>query len=125
MPDLVDLIKTYTELFGPSGDEDLIIRTFKNDMVELGLGPCVDKLGNVIVRVKEPDEGYPHVMVSAHLDEIGFVIRKIEQDGFLRVHRVGGVHHLPHLNRFHRRARRRQGEAPQQTRRTASGNHCR
>lgn len=85
-------IARYTQLFGPSGEEDLVIREFTNDIASLGVDAQVDRLGNVIVPLKQAAQGYPLVMVSAHLDEIGFVVRKIESDGFLRVHRVGGVH---------------------------------
>ena len=88
---LIDDIVTYSELFGPSGEEDRVIRLFTSDLETLGIETTVDALGNVIAPLTRAVEGYPTVMISAHLDEIGFVIRKIEDTGFLRVHRVGGV----------------------------------
>lgn len=51
----------------------------------------VDRIGNVIVRLPASQENAPTLLLMAHMDELGFVIRKIEPDGFLRVHRVGGV----------------------------------
>lgn len=33
----------------------------------------------------------PRVMVFAHLDQLGFVVRRIEPDGFLRLERLGGI----------------------------------
>ena len=88
---LIDDITTYSELFGPSGEEDRVIRRFTSDLETLGVDTTVDALGNVIAPLNRAAEGYPTLMLSAHLDEIGFVVRKIEDDGFVRVHRVGGV----------------------------------
>ena len=48
----------------------------------------IDKLNNVIARIK--GEG-PKVMFCAHLDEIGLMVVKIEEDGALRLGNVGGV----------------------------------
>ncbi|MBE3598648.1 MAG: M42 family peptidase [Limnochordaceae bacterium] len=58
---------------------------------KLGLEPHVDVMGNVAVRVREAKPGSPRVLVFAHMDEVGFVVRKIEPDGFLRLHRLGGI----------------------------------
>jgi putative aminopeptidase len=84
-------IETFSQLVGPSGAEDAVISEFVSRMEALGYEPTVDPLGNVITPVSEPDPGWPKIMVSAHVDEIGFVVRKVEPDGWLRVHRVGGI----------------------------------
>jgi putative aminopeptidase FrvX len=86
-----DLLK-YSRLWGPSGEEDLVIDAVVAELASLGLDPTVDPLGNVTAVLHAPEPGYPTAMISAHLDEVGFVVRKVEQDGFLRVHRVGGTH---------------------------------
>ncbi len=88
---LRDDVKRYTQLFGPSGEEDIVIGTFVDDLRSLGYVPIIDPLGNVSVAVNEGDKGGRHVVISAHMDEIGFVIRKIEPDGFCYVYRVGGI----------------------------------
>ncbi len=48
----------------------------------------IDKMNSVIAHKKGNG---PKVMVSAHLDEIGMMVHKIEDDGSLRMARVGGV----------------------------------
>lgn len=88
---LLEDIRHYSQLFGPSGAEDQVIQRLVTQLGELGFGPRVDALGNVSATIQAPDPGQPQVLVCAHLDEIGLVIRKIEPDGFLRVARVGGV----------------------------------
>jgi len=89
---LIEDVEFFSRLVGPSGAEDDVIGAFRERVEASGYGSSVDPLGNVVVRVKEPEPGWPRVMVSAHLDEIGFVVRKVEPEGYLRVHRVGGVH---------------------------------
>lgn len=54
----------------------------------------VDALGNVIARraARQGEEGAKteRVMVSAHMDEIGFLVRFVEEEGFLRLQALGG-----------------------------------
>lgn len=50
-----------------------------------------DTLGNVICTLKSQKAEAPKIMVFAHMDEIGFIVRKIEDNGFLRFERIGGV----------------------------------
>ncbi len=51
----------------------------------------VTPLGSVLCSVREPREGEPHILLDAHMDEIGLVVTFIEDSGFLRVAAVGGV----------------------------------
>ena len=51
--------------------------------------PCrTDRLGNLIATI--PGTG-PSIMVFTHMDQLGFVVRNVEENGLIRVHRVGGV----------------------------------
>ncbi|HEX7021439.1 MAG TPA: hypothetical protein VF171_01185 [Trueperaceae bacterium] len=90
--DLKGDIQRYSQLFGPSGEEDLVIRAVVDDLQAAGFEAQIDVFGNVSAMVTDAAPGHPTVMVSAHTDEIGFVVRKIDENGFLRLHRVGGVH---------------------------------
>ena len=56
----------------------------------LGLTTRTDRLGNLIATL-EGDAAAPSVMLFTHMDQLGFVVRKIEADGFIRVERLGGV----------------------------------
>jgi putative aminopeptidase FrvX len=49
----------------------------------------VDAMGNLIVDAGGPD-GAPVVMISAHMDEIGFVVSHVDDEGFLRLQNLGG-----------------------------------
>jgi putative aminopeptidase len=88
---LLSDIEFYSGLFGPSGHEDLVIRAFAETVRALGYSASVDALGNVTVPVREASAGYPTFAVTAHLDEIGFVVRDIDPAGWLYLNRIGGV----------------------------------
>lgn len=49
-----------------------------------------DAYGNAWATVKGGDPESPRVMIEAHADEIGFIVKYIADDGFLRVDRIGG-----------------------------------
>ena len=84
-------VERYSLMFGPSGAEDEIIRAIVGDLEGLGFRASVDPLGNVVAPIHSAAPGFPTVMITAHSDEVGFVVRKIGTEGFLRVHRVGGI----------------------------------
>ncbi len=73
---------------GLSGHEGRVRRYLKAAMQELGLETSTDRLGNLIATL-EGDA--PSVMLFTHMDQLGFVVRKIEPGGFIRVERLGGV----------------------------------
>jgi putative aminopeptidase len=50
-----------------------------------------DRLGNVIATLHGRDGDAPVVMLFAHMDSLGFIVRKIDADGFVRIHRLGGI----------------------------------
>lgn len=85
-------IVRYADLLGPSGQEDRVVTSVCDDLSALGLAPDVDAFANVVAFLGPRDPGRPTLQLSAHLDEVGFVVRDVLRSGFLRVHRVGGVH---------------------------------
>ncbi len=50
-----------------------------------------DCLGNVWGVLPSADENAPTLLLEAHLDEIGFVVTGVSEDGFLRVSNCGGI----------------------------------
>lgn len=49
-----------------------------------------DAYGNAWATLKGSDPDAPRIMIEAHADEIGFIVKYIADDGFLRVDRIGG-----------------------------------
>ena len=75
---------------GLSGHEGRVRRRLAGEMRALGLTTKTDILGNLIATAPG-DASRPSVMLFAHMDQLGFVIRKIEADGLIRLERLGGV----------------------------------
>ena len=51
----------------------------------------VDAMGNLICHKKGSAKEPGKVMLTAHMDEIGFIVTYIEENGFIRVAPVGGI----------------------------------
>lgn len=85
---LLTLLQELMLLPGLSGHEDRVRRRLARELDALGLAHRADRLGNLIATI--PGHG-PSVMLFAHTDQLGLVVRKVEPDGFLRVERLGGI----------------------------------
>ena len=48
-----------------------------------------DKMGSIICR-KKGGKSAPKIMLAGHMDELGFIVRLITQDGFIKFHNLGG-----------------------------------
>ena len=88
---LRDTLKTLLAAYGPSGNEHAVAETVKGLIAAHVDSMRVDALGNLIVEKYGKDEGGKRIMFSAHMDHIGFVVTDIDENGFLRVHNVGGI----------------------------------
>ncbi len=87
----LELLKTLSSLPGISGHEEAVADYIKQKISQLGFNFKVDVLGNIIVRVPAKKNVSNKIMVFAHMDEIGFLVRRIDKNGMLRIERVGGV----------------------------------
>ena len=87
----VKLLKQICEIAGAPGFEkrvrDLVIEL----VTPLADEVKVDNLGNIIaVKKGKKNPDGKRVMVAAHMDEIGFIVTHIDDNGFLRFHTLGG-----------------------------------
>ncbi|MEJ8777885.1 M42 family metallopeptidase [Pseudogracilibacillus sp. ICA-222130] len=85
--DTLEMFRTLTELQGAPGDE-VRVREFMATELETYADELVyDNLGSVFgVRHGEG----PRVMVAGHMDEVGFMITQITENGMLRFQPLGG-----------------------------------
>lgn len=84
----VDLLKAICETPGAPGFEQRIRELVLKEASPLVDEVRVDNMGNVITLKR--GKGGKKVMVAAHMDEIGFIVTHIDEDGFLRFHPLGG-----------------------------------
>ena len=83
-----DLLKRLCETPGIPSRENRIRRLIVNEMTPLVDSLTIDAMGSVIGHRKGCNG--PRVMIAAHMDEIGFMVRYIDERGFLRLQPVGG-----------------------------------
>lgn len=83
--DLTDLMMVP----GLSGHEDRVRAAIRERLPE-GVENRSDRLGNLIATFPG-DAAAPSVMLFTHMDQLGFIVRKVEDDGLIRVERLGGV----------------------------------
>ncbi len=86
MDDTVQFLKSLTEAHGVPGYETEVRALLREYMEPLG-EVTQDNLGSLICR--KAGEG-PRVMLVGHMDEIGFMVRHITKDGFLKFLQLGG-----------------------------------
>ena len=83
-----ELMKKITETYGPSGMENEIREVIYEEIKDYVDEAYTDKLGNLVALRKGKA---PHLMLAAHMDEIGLVVTHVDDNGFLRISNVGGV----------------------------------
>src|SRR5690625_4031902 len=89
LDETVTMLKDLTDARGIPGSEkeprevmDRYIRPYADEIVQ-------DNLGSLIAK-KVGDENGPKIMVSGHLDEVGFMVTRIDDNGFIYFQTVGG-----------------------------------
>lgn len=83
------LLRKLTELHGPCGYEQPVSKWVRDTVQPLADEVHVDALGNVTATKKGTSPG-PSMIMTAHMDEVGFIIKKIEKNGLLRFEKLGG-----------------------------------
>lgn len=90
--DIKEFLKELSNSISVSGHEtevsEYIVSKFKNYCDEIE----IDKLGNVIsIKKGQNNKSNLKIMLAAHMDEIGLMVKDIEDSGFIRFTSVGGV----------------------------------
>ncbi len=83
-------LKTLCELNGASGREGNVRRAILEEAKGLCDDVRVDRMGNVIA-FKKGRAGGRHILFSAHMDEVGFIILDATEDGLLQFRPIGGI----------------------------------
>ena len=80
MDDLTATLIELMELPGPTGQEEPVLAWCRERWSALGAAATVTPVGNVLARV--PGSG-PRLLIQGHADEIGFVVKSIDERGFV------------------------------------------
>lgn len=86
----IQMLKTLCQANGVAGGEEKALEAAEE--ICKGLGKCSRTVHKSLVcEVMPAQEGRPHLLLDAHIDEIGLTVTHIEDNGFLRVAQCGGV----------------------------------
>jgi endoglucanase len=83
----IEQLEKWTNAFGPSGFEQEVAIMVKDYVAPFADEVSQDRTGSVIF--KKGDKG-PKIMLAGHIDEIGFIISGINEQGFLTFNQLGG-----------------------------------
>lgn len=84
---MIELIKRLSNAHGISGFEDEIREIIRAELEGHADEIKLDSMGNLIATRNGSEF---ELMIAAHMDEIGFVVKKIDEKGFIRVAPIGG-----------------------------------
>jgi len=84
----IPLLKEICETPGAPGHEYRIRRVVRREVADLVDRHETDAMGNLITFKKGRSD--KKVMIAAHMDEISFMIKHVDEDGFAYVHTLGG-----------------------------------
>ncbi|HEC77569.1 MAG TPA: M42 family peptidase [candidate division WOR-3 bacterium] len=86
--DRIELLKQLTDAFGVSGYEDEVFDILKKHFAD-HITLTKDKIGSIIAKKSGTSEK-PKIMFAAHMDEIGFMVKEITKEGFIKFLPIGG-----------------------------------
>jgi len=84
----LELLEKLTQTPGVAGREEKIREVVKKDMESFCDEIRTDAMGNLIGLKKGSGKG--KIMIAGHMDEIGFLVKHIDDKGFIRLQPVGG-----------------------------------
>ncbi len=87
---IADMLTALCRVTGISGDEGTAAATAA-EFLKLYCPDTHISHGNVVGTCGSTDPDAPHVLLDAHIDQIGMVVTSITEDGFVTVGNVGGI----------------------------------
>lgn len=88
---MIDRLKKYCSCISPSGNEDKIRELIINDIKNLATSWETDNLGNLLAFKKGRKPPAKKVLLSAHMDEVGFMMKYISDEGYIYFDPIGGI----------------------------------
>ena len=86
----VPLLKRLAETPGAPGFEYKIRNVIEKEVRSYVDELYTDNMGNLVTVRKTGKQDAKKIMLAAHMDEIGFIVKHIDDQGFVRFHPLGG-----------------------------------
>ncbi len=84
-------IEKLTSINAVSGNEHKLRKFIQEKITPYADSVTVDTMGNLIAFKKGTENGGKRVVLSAHMDEVGFIVSDITDDGYVKFKSVGGI----------------------------------
>jgi len=88
--DTLELISRLSRLPGPSGFEDAVALAIRAELDDVAGTWESDALGNLVLRLPAPDDA-PVLLLTAHMDEVGLLVKYVADDGMLSCAAIGMI----------------------------------
>ena len=88
---MIETLKTLCAMNGVSGDEDEVREYLRKQAEPYADAIRIDALGNLIVFKQGQRAAGNKLLLCAHMDEVGLIVTRATEDGFLKFDFVGGV----------------------------------
>ncbi len=85
------MLRKLTDAFGVSGCETEVREIIIEEIKACGAELSVDNMGNLLAFKKAKKENAKTILLSAHMDEVGFIVTDITEDGYVKFQTVGGI----------------------------------
>ena len=84
------ILEELTNAYGPSGFEGPVRDIMRRELEPLSDHIEVDGIGSLIAR-KDGASDSPRIMLAAHMDEVGLMVKYVTDDGYVKFQALGGV----------------------------------
>ncbi len=86
-----DILKELCLQIGMAGHEEPVGKYIRTEFEKCTDEILCDNIGNLsaVFRSKKPNA--KNVMIFAHMDQLGLIVKNIDENGFLKIERVGGI----------------------------------
>jgi endoglucanase len=89
------LLKELSEVSGISGDESKVAEIVGRELLGIVDSVEIDTMGNLIATKKGHGKS---IMIDAHIDEIGLMVKAVDDKGFITFETIGGFYAPSLLN---------------------------
>ena len=86
----MELMKELSLAPGVSSCEEEVAKIITRELKDVADNIETDSMGNLIA-TKKGEKKAPKVMLAAHMDEIGLMVRYIDDNGYLKFSTIGGI----------------------------------
>jgi putative aminopeptidase FrvX len=90
MDERLNLLRRLCLAFGPPGCEGNVAEIIKEQLAGICDETWTDKAGNIIALLRGKTPG-KRLMIDAHMDEVGFMVTHIDDDGYIHFCNLGGI----------------------------------